>query len=263
MFEIEGKVALITGGASGIGLEAAKQILQNGARGVTIADINAEAGEKTVEALRKEFGRDKVIFTKTDVSNKESFEDAFKSTLAAFNNIDILMNNAGIFDEKNYEKLIQINMLGVTHGIVLAIQKYLINYRTGSEGVIINTASIAGTRGIQSIPIYSATKSAVVSMTMSFGNKVHYERTKVRVVAVAPGFTLTDILNDLTTKSLDENFARVMKRHGKTVKTQTVDFVGRSIIKIIKEKPSGTVWISEEGKDIEEYIPSLPLVEIE
>ncbi|XP_045478441.1 15-hydroxyprostaglandin dehydrogenase [NAD(+)]-like isoform X2 [Harmonia axyridis] len=260
MFEIKGKVALVTGGASGIGLEIAKRLLEEGAEGVSIADINQEMGKKVCNELQKKFGTNKVIFLETDVSDKQSFEEAFFTTVETFNGIDILVNNAGILNDRNYEKEIDINFKGIVHGITLGIQKYILRYKTGSEGVILNTASIAGTQVYPVAPVYSAIKSAIVSLTMSFGDEIHYNRTKVRVVAVAPGLTTTNILPKFEMKSvcLDDEIGQIFEDQFHLHKIQPVEIVGENVMKIIKEKPSGTVWISEGGKDIVEYIPSIP-----
>ncbi|XP_044758718.1 15-hydroxyprostaglandin dehydrogenase [NAD(+)]-like [Coccinella septempunctata] len=260
LFEIQGKVALVTGGASGIGLDVCKKLLRDGVRGLTIADINQEVGEKVTESLKREFDSSNVIFVRTDVSNRNSFEEAFKQTLLAFKNVDILVNNAGIFDDRCYEKEIDINFKGAVHGITLGFQKYITENKSGAKGVIVNTASITGTRVYPSMPIYGATKSALVSLTMALGDEIHYERTKVRVVAVAPGFTTTNLgLNrPLTDISLDDDFGKVLEDQVPGYIEQPVNIVGENIIKIIREKPSGTVWISEDEKDIYEYIPSRP-----
>ncbi|XP_045478439.1 15-hydroxyprostaglandin dehydrogenase [NAD(+)]-like [Harmonia axyridis] len=260
MFEIKGKVALVTGGASGIGLDIVKRLLGEGAKGVSIADINQEIGKKVCNELQKKFGSNKVIFVKTDVSDKKSFEDAFQTTVEYFKNIDILVNNAGIFNDVNYDKEIDVNFKGVAHGITLGIQKFIPQYKSGSEGVIMNTASSTGTTIYPGAPIYGATKSAVVSLTMAFGDEVHYNRTKVRVVAVAPGLTTTNIFPNagLMSVCLNEDFGQIFKEQIDSYKEQPAEIVGKNVMKIIKEKPSGTVWISEDGEDIFEYIPSRP-----
>ncbi|XP_045478440.1 15-hydroxyprostaglandin dehydrogenase [NAD(+)]-like isoform X1 [Harmonia axyridis] len=260
MFEIKGKVALVTGGASGIGLEIAKRLLEEGAKGVSIADINQEIGKKVCNELQKKFGSNKVIFVKTDVSDKSSFEKAFLTTVKTFNGIDILVNNAGIFNDRNYDKEIDVNFKGIVHGITLGIQKYILHYKSGSEGVILNTASLAGTTVHPVVPVYGAIKSAIVSLTMALGDEIHYNRTKVRIVAVAPGFTTTNILPKSGMKSvcLDDDIGQIFEDQFHLLKEQPVEIVGENVMKIIKEKPSGTVWISEDGEDIVEYIPSRP-----
>ncbi|KAK9875048.1 hypothetical protein WA026_005850 [Henosepilachna vigintioctopunctata] len=199
MFDFNHKVAIVTGGASGIGLETAKELLKNGVKGVVLADSNVHAGKIAADRLGDEYERERVFFVETDVSNKQSFEDAFKFTLTKFGNIDILVNNAGIPDEVNYEKLVAVNLTGIIHGTVLAHENYILNHKSGPEGVIINTASTAGCHVspvchfVYGTPIYGATKSGVISLTIGLGNTLHYEKSKIKVLAIAPGMTLTNI----------------------------------------------------------------------
>ncbi|KAK9885291.1 hypothetical protein WA026_010785 [Henosepilachna vigintioctopunctata] len=230
---IKGKVAIVTGGAGGIGFETTKLLLREGARGVTIADVDAKLAEDALSELGQEFGHEKLKFVETDVTNKTSFEDAFKTTLATFGNVDILVNNAGIFNDKNYVKQIEVNLIGVTHGLLLA--------------------SILAVKHFEAAPIYAATKSGVAVLTKGFGYQQHYERTGIKVVAVAPGFSKTAILNNVD-NAHNEIFANMLGKAIADCKLQTPDYVARSIIKVIKEKPSGTVWVSEDEQDVVEYI---------
>ncbi|XP_025832268.1 15-hydroxyprostaglandin dehydrogenase [NAD(+)]-like [Agrilus planipennis] len=106
---VQGKVALITGSAGGIGFAFAQELLRNGAKAVELVDVNADLLQKAKEQIAKEFGPDKVDFTKADVTDKNQLEAAFKKAIQVFNQLDIVINNAGILDDVNYEKEIQIN----------------------------------------------------------------------------------------------------------------------------------------------------------
>ncbi|KAJ8959634.1 hypothetical protein NQ318_021821 [Aromia moschata] len=112
-FNLKNKVALITGGASGIGLHYAKELLRKGAKGVTLADVNPQFGANALKGIQDEFGANKAIFVKTDVTNIHEFEDAFKKTLESFGNIDILFNNAGIMNDSVWEKEVAINIVSI------------------------------------------------------------------------------------------------------------------------------------------------------
>ncbi|KAK9880223.1 hypothetical protein WA026_010097 [Henosepilachna vigintioctopunctata] len=254
MFDIEGKVALVTGGASGIGFEAVKQLLKNGAKGVMIADVDVNACRDAIGELEEQFEKKRMGFVETDVTNKQSFEDAFKQTINTFKNIDILVNNAGICNEKNYEKEIAVNLTGTIHGILLAIENYILNNKSGVEGVIMNTSSIAGCYGFPTAPIYAATKSGVVSLTSALGNRLNYERTKIKVLSIAPGSTATKLLDNLVHRS--EHYDAMMKSVMNNVIVQPAEFVAKEMIEIIKEKPSGTIWICEEYRKSYEFIPA-------
>ncbi|KAK9869531.1 hypothetical protein WA026_003285 [Henosepilachna vigintioctopunctata] len=241
MFEIEGKVALVTGGASGIGLETVKALLKNGVRGVVLADLNIEDGLTESEKLANEFGKTRVLFVHTDISNKKSFENAFKRTISEFGNIDIL---------------IAVNLTGTIHGSFLAIENYILKHRTGSEGVIINTSSLFGCYANPSCPIYVATKFGVVGLTLSLGMKENYENTKIKVIAVAPGKTSTKITENF--KCRNERYEAMVAHTLDLLVPQTAAFVADEMIKLIREKPSGTIWVCEESLESYEYIPPMP-----
>src|SRR5690625_2363988 len=116
---LENKVAIITGGASGIGLAATKRFLEEGAK-VVIADFNEEAGEEQAKALQD---NGDVKFVLTDVSNKESVRKLVDTTIELHGRIDILINNAGITDdatlvkmsEEQFDRVLNINLKGVFH----------------------------------------------------------------------------------------------------------------------------------------------------
>ncbi|KAF5305621.1 hypothetical protein FQR65_LT07702 [Abscondita terminalis] len=253
MFTIEGKVGIVTGGASGIGLACVKHFLKNGMRGVTIADINEKLAAQVLKELIKEYGEDKVLFVKVDVSNKNEFNDAFKKTIEKFNNIDVLVNNAGISNEKDWEKMVAVNVNGQIIGNVLGFETYIPKYKSSSLGVIINICSIASfvVRGFN--PIYSATKHANLGLSRSFGIKEHFERTKVKVISVCPGRTETAIADNPDLLILNENYAKLLECCNHRVK-QSPSHVGASIVNLIENADTGSVWViakNEEPYEIE------------
>ncbi|XP_074025934.1 15-hydroxyprostaglandin dehydrogenase [NAD(+)] isoform X1 [Leptinotarsa decemlineata] len=209
VFEIKGKVALITGGASGLGLSHAKELLRNGLKGVTLADVNENFGKTALDEIEKEFGKERAIFVKTDVTVREDFENAFEKTVEHFKNVDILVNNAGIFNDAIWEKEIAINLNGTIHGVILGLENFLKNHKQDSEAVILNTSSIAGVAGLDLFPIYSATKFAVSGITKSWGLPFHYNRSHVRVVCICPGSTNTPIFQD-DSSLLFKEYAKIL-----------------------------------------------------
>lgn len=102
-----------------------------------------------------------------------------------------MFNNAGIFNERNVQKLVQVNLGGVLSGTLLAMTKYLPKYKKGEEGIIVNTSSIAGLELVPFIPGYSATKCAIISLGRSFGHKAYYDKYQVKVLTVCPGAVST------------------------------------------------------------------------
>jgi NAD(P)-dependent dehydrogenase (short-subunit alcohol dehydrogenase family) len=194
MGKLDGKVAIITGAASGMGKATAKLFVQEGAK-VVVADIQDELGKETVKTITESGG--KAIFVHTDVRKAEDVKNMIKTAVDTYGKLDILFNNAGIegvmADTLNYpdevvEDVIATNFKGVWFGVKYGVEQLL---KTGG-GVIINTASITGHIGTPYMSAYAATKSAVISLTRTAGQE--YASRGVRVNCIAPGSIDTPML---------------------------------------------------------------------
>ncbi|CAH0546264.1 unnamed protein product [Brassicogethes aeneus] len=254
VFDINNKVALVTGGASGIGLRYSKELLRNGARGVTLADVDSAHGKNALEEIEAEFGPNKVIFVQTDVTNKDQFEDAFKKTIETFKNVDILFNNAGILNDAIWEKEVAINVNGTINGILLAQDNYIAKYKSGEEGAIINISSIAGVDKFPVIPIYTATKFAVHGLTISFGDEYHYKRNKVKIIGVCPGVTHTPLITQISGRNLGPDYEPLLQDLLTSLPIQSPEQCADGVIKALKIAPSGTMWVVEAGNPPYEYV---------
>ncbi|XP_030748834.1 15-hydroxyprostaglandin dehydrogenase [NAD(+)]-like [Sitophilus oryzae] len=252
-FSVANKVALITGGATGIGYFCAIGLLENGAKGVSIADIDEEAGLRAVQTISEKFSEYSILFVKTDVTDITQFEDAFQNTVEAFGQVDILVNNAGILDDDAWEKIIDVNVKGTVNGILLGLENYLQNNRSTDEAVILNISSTKGIRGSPDNPIYSCTKFAVNGMALSWGLPVLYEETKVKVISVCPGSVTSDITNEMPKENLDTVSNDV---------TQTEEEVASGIVQVIERAKTGTIWVIEGGELAHQYVlPSISNME--
>ncbi len=185
---LAGKVAIVTGGASGIGLATAKAFVEKGAK-VIIADFNEESGQQAEQQLQKNGAE--VTFVEVDVASEASVEQLIATTVERYGRVDIMVNNAGIgvlgitheLTYEDYHKVISVNQDGVFFGAKHAIKNMLEN---GDGGVIINTSSILGSVGEGGAFAYNASKGAVNLMTKSLA--LQYAEHKIRVNAVAPGY---------------------------------------------------------------------------
>jgi 3-oxoacyl-[acyl-carrier protein] reductase len=199
--KLDGKVALITGGASGIGKVTAKKFLQEGAK-VVISDFNAEAGTATINELEN-YGQ--ITFIHTDVSDTDQIKLMVRKTIDTYKKIDILVNNAGItidglltkMNEDSWEKVISVNLTGVFKCTKEVVPIML---EQGS-GVILNASSVVGIHGNIGQTNYAATKAGVIGLTKSWAKE--FGPKGIRVNAVAPGFIVTDMTAKVPQKILD------------------------------------------------------------
>jgi sorbitol-6-phosphate 2-dehydrogenase len=239
---LEGKVAIVTGGASGIGLHIAKELNNNGAK-VVVSDLNVDEGQQA----------DGTYFVKCDVTKKESVDTMVAKTVKLFGSVDILVNNAGVnvprllvdvegkrpeceLNERDFDFMVAVNQKG-PYLCAQASAKEMVKQ---NNGVIINIASEAGQEGSAGQSCYSATKGALISFTRAWAKELG--KYNIRVMAVAPGIMET---TGLRTEAYDEALAYT---RGVTVEGLNTDY-------------SKTIPLAREGKlkeigDLVSYLAS-------
>jgi len=192
---LKNKVALITGGASGIGRATAILFAQEGAA-VNIADINSRQGQAVVDEIRAQGGR--ACFSLCDVTNAEDCELAVDATLEQFGRLDILFNNAGIIrradvvetTEAEWDKVLAVNLKSV-----FLMSKYAVpEIAKQGGGAIVNTGSGWGIKGGRNAVSYCASKGAVVNMTRAMA--IDHGPQNIRVNCICPGDTDTPMLRN-------------------------------------------------------------------
>jgi NAD(P)-dependent dehydrogenase (short-subunit alcohol dehydrogenase family) len=190
----EGKAAIVTGGASGIGRAACLAFAAEGAS-VLVADVEAGEGEATAKMIRDAGGRSE--FRQTDVSRDADCKAMVEVALEKFGKLDIAFNNAGIGssgfalaeeEEITFDRMIAINLKGV----FLSMRNEIPAMLQGGGGTIVNTASVAGLVGNPGLSSYCAAKHGVMGLTRSAA--LDYIKQGVRINAVCPGATRTRIL---------------------------------------------------------------------
>jgi 3-oxoacyl-[acyl-carrier protein] reductase len=190
MKKLEGKVAVVTGASKGIGASIAKHLAAEGASVVVNYSSSKKGADIVVEEITKAGG--KAIAVGANVAKKAEIEQLFAQTKAAYGHVDILINNAGIYDfkpleditEEHFHKHFDLNVLG----LILTTQE-AVKHFTAAGGSIINLSSVAA-RGIPTATVYCATKGAVNTITNSLARELGPK--KIRVNGVAPGMVITE-----------------------------------------------------------------------
>lgn len=206
---LDGKVALVTGGGSGIGRATALAFAREGAR-VVLADIMVEAGEATVRMIQERSGE--ALFCKADVSQAAEVQALVQTAVDTYGRLDCAHNNAGVeglrgvapaptadVTEENWDYTINVNLKGVWLCMKYEIPQML----TQGGGAIVNTASIVGLVGGPTIAAYVASKHGVVGLTKTAA--LEYAPAGLRINAVCPGFIRTPMVERFVEQASREN----------------------------------------------------------
>jgi len=211
---LKDKVALITGGAAGIGKATAQRFVEEGAQ-VVICDVNPVAGEAAAEELGPN-----AVFYQVNVTDRQAVQDWVDGVVESYGRVDILVNNAGVLrdnmlvkvkdgelvkqmPEADFDLVIGVNLKGVFN-CTQAVAPTMINQ---GSGVILNASSVVGLDGNFGQTNYVATKAGVIGMTKVWARE--FGRYNIRVNAVAPGFIATEMVQQMPEKILESMAARV------------------------------------------------------
>ena len=206
---LNGKVAIITGSARGIGKAIAEEYAKNGAK-VVISDILQELADETAKELQEKYNIE-TLAIKADVSKMEEVETLVKNTIEKFGSIDIIVNNAGItrdnlimrMSEDEWNLVIDINLKGVFN-CIKAVTRPMMKQRAGK---IINITSVVGQMGNAGQINYSASKAGVIGMTKTSAKELGSRGIKVN--AIAPGFIVSEMTEKLSDQAKDSLIALI------------------------------------------------------
>ncbi|GAQ37641.1 short chain dehydrogenase [Mycobacterium pseudoshottsii JCM 15466] len=218
---LNGQIAVVTGGAQGLGLAIAERFVSEGAR-VVLGDVNLEA----TEAAAKQLGGGEVaVAVRCDVTKADEVETLLQAALERFGGLDIMVNNAGItrdatmrkMTEEQFDQVIDVHLKGTWNGIRLAAAIM----RENKRGAIVNMSSVSGKVGMVGQTNYSAAKAGIVGMTKAAAKELAH--VGVRVNAIAPGLIRSAMTEAMPQRIWDQKLAEVpMGRAGEPSEVASV-----------------------------------------
>ncbi len=232
--KLEGKVALVTGGGSGIGRASSLLFACEGAK-VVVADVATDGGEETVEMIRKSGGE--ATFIKTDVSQSSQVELLIARTIDIYERLDCAHNNAGLLlpeplthelTEEHWDRVMSVNLKGVWLCMKYEIPHML---KLGS-GAIVNTASVGGLIGTRHLAAYTTSKHGVIGVTKSAA--LEYAKMGIRINAVCPA--------TIVTPPVERDIRANPKNHDRFVSSQPIGRLGQP-----KEVAEAVLWLCSDA----------------
>ena len=209
MGRLDGKVVVVTGGASGIGRASAKALAAEGAR-VVIGDVAEERGENAAQEIRDAGGE--AMFVRADVTKMSDVEALVREAIDGWRRLDVMFNNVGVaipgsaneMSEDDFRRVLDVNLIGVWRGMRAAIPEML---RTGG-GSIINTSSVQGHVAFQGWAGYAASKGGVDALTRQAA--VEYAPKGIRINSIVPGTILTEMNEKILSEAEDPDAQMAM-----------------------------------------------------
>ncbi|PVD19621.1 hypothetical protein C0Q70_20111 [Pomacea canaliculata] len=243
---LSGKRVFLTGGARGIGRGISEALLSKGAM-VMFCDINPGTGKQTEEELQKQYSSDSVSFIKADVADSQQLKAAFEAAVTKFGAVDIHINNAGILDQRIWERMFAVNAIGTIRGCQIALE-HMRRDKGGHGGVIMNVVSMGGLGSSYWFPAYTASKHAVIGFVNSWAESPYQPQHGVRWGCVCPVSVDTEMLNmeENQIYDLSEN-----QKHTATHKVQISDVVDAFMKLVQDENSNGALMeVSRENNGV-------------
>ncbi|XP_067667697.1 15-hydroxyprostaglandin dehydrogenase [NAD(+)]-like [Haliotis asinina] len=242
---IKGKVAIVTGGTGALGQAIARTLLEEEAK-VCIFDIHADRGAEIESSLQSQFGGGNVSFWLCDVTDEKGFKEAFDSVVTRHGQVDIMVNNAAIVNERiDIDKMLLVNLGGTIRGSNLAI-KHMRKDEGGAGGVVVNVSSIAGLEPHFQLPIYTATKTGITGFTRSWATNPYVKDLGLRFCLVCPTAFTSFIVPDPDFQVL--YFDDMKKNHEKSGFEDPKD-IAVSVIGLLEDDNSNGTIILTHAKE--------------
>nr|AII21999.1 alcohol dehydrogenase AD1 [Sesamia inferens] len=252
MFEIRDKVFFVTGAAAGIGAGIVRAFLDEGAKHVAALDIDINSGKALEQELLAKYGNDKVRFHKCDVTSND-LDVVYDNVVNDFGYIDVVVNCAGIMNDSPnaYIKEIEINVTALIKSSFKAFD-LMRKDKGGRGGTIINISSIVGLFQAHLLPVYTATKSAVLQFSNCLGKEPHFTRSGVRVLTLCFGVTDTSLFSPTKLEAFDKETNELLKSSLVDLPMQKPESAVKGLIHAYKHGETASTWLVTTDRPAED-----------
>ncbi|KAJ8722878.1 hypothetical protein PYW07_004058 [Mythimna separata] len=253
---VEDKVFLVTGGAAGVGAGIVRALLRENARHVAFLDVADREGSALETELLNMFGALRAKFIKCDISDEAQLAAAYKQVLDKYRRLDGVINNAAVLsaDERTVKKMVDINFTATVTSTMKALDIMGVN-KGGGGGTIVNISSLLALNLGTHLPVYAATKTAVLQFSIAMGAEKAYSESKVRVITVCLGPTDTAILHRNNLGNFDKDSAGPIE--SRVPVRQRVESAVSGILTVLDKGKSGSTWIVKNDQEAYDYTNKL------
>ncbi|KAH8297541.1 hypothetical protein KR054_002295 [Drosophila jambulina] len=250
---LAGKNVVYLGGFGGIGQKCVLELLQRQIKSLAIFDLTENA--EVLAEWKSNSPETEIFYQKVDITQKSDIEAAYKATAERLGHFDVVVNGSGLMNDRLIDLTIQINLLGVIHSTLTALE-YMDKSKGGRGGVIVNISSVAGLQPTALMAIYSAAKTGVTTFTRALANPIYYAHSGVGFITICPGFTDTGLLDDIGNKTTFD-YETPMLAMFTRVKRQKAEDCARNLVQSIETAKNGAVLMLELGEIHDVDLPDL------
>ncbi|XP_072944128.1 15-hydroxyprostaglandin dehydrogenase [NAD(+)]-like [Epargyreus clarus] len=247
VWSVEDKVFLVTGGAAGVGAGLVRRLLFHNASHVAFLDVSEREGAALEAELSTKFGALKAKFIKCDIADPTQLATAYNQVLDKYHRLDAVVNNAAVLsaDESSYKKMVDINFIATVTSTYKALDIMAAD-KGGNGGCIVNISSLLALKPSARLPVYAATKAAVLQFSNNIATDELYSNTQVRIATVCLGPTDTAILNRRSLENFDKDGAQGIS--SRVPERQKVESAVSGILDVISSGENGSTWIVADNK---------------
>ncbi|XP_013111347.1 alcohol dehydrogenase [Stomoxys calcitrans] len=252
--QIEGKNVIFIGGFGGVGSKCSELFLRKSVKSLIIFD--RLENEEFLSYLQNTYKNSFVGYVQMNLAKRETISKAFLEAHKMVGHFDIVVNGAGVVQESNVDLMVAVNLTGVIHSSLDAME-YMSIANGGHGGLVVNISSTAGLGTFEIACVYSASTCAVTSFTRSIASPIYNKKTGVNFITVCPGPTRTPMFDNLAEKTTVAKYSSETLDEYVKVPPQCPEALAINFMRVLETGKNGSIWVLENEEMHEIDFPSL------